>query len=129
MNGLNALRDFERQYATVLDVIDGLKRLRPPTGADVPKDVARWFDDFRQVMVSLPPLPDPNQLSRFGADVESAVSAVDNKANMALSLSEPKPESKILLPKPLPAATAQYQVLTANQADLTDIQFDWVRAH
>jgi len=121
------LTDFEQQYATVLDVFDALKKIQPPVGADVPPDVARWAKELHEALLTLPSLPNPDSLTRFGEDVDENLVRIENKADMAQVVDEPDDDE--LLPEPMPAATAQYQVLTANQADLTDIRFDWVRAH
>jgi hypothetical protein len=78
-----------------------------------------------------PPIPDTSEeiaeLRRTIEDLDRQVASLKGRL-----LDVPEPVNvggeNLLLP-PMPDATEQYQVLAANQADLADIRFDWVRAH
>lgn len=111
------LAEFERQYATVLDVLDGLKKIQPPVGLDkLPPDLARWFREVREVFATMPSMPDPDKLTRFAEDVETELTRIENKADAAQMMAT-KEDDEGVLGSEIPDGTEANQVLVWNNTD------------
>jgi hypothetical protein len=93
--------EFEKQFATVLDTLDRLKSVRPPTKAEDKEGMLRWMREIHEAAASMPDLPDPDRLTRYAEDVDANVRRVENKAEMALSAKRQLPNPMVLTPEPL----------------------------
>ncbi|MBE3117890.1 MAG: hypothetical protein IMZ50_03925 [Candidatus Atribacteria bacterium] len=62
---LSALTEFEEVVNTILDTLDGLRKLDPPKERDGEREQVKWFEKFSQIMKSMPSVPDVDRLSRF----------------------------------------------------------------
>ncbi|MBE3046798.1 hypothetical protein IMZ48_30575, partial [Candidatus Bathyarchaeota archaeon] len=52
-------------FNTILDTLDGLRKLDPPKESGGEREQVKWFEKFSQIMKSMPSVPDVDRLSRF----------------------------------------------------------------
>ena len=102
MIDLQLIRDFEQDYAILLDTLDQLKKLVPPKEADGAMGIARWHRDFHQILRTFSVEKEPSRLERFGENLERALAVASNKASSAQEAVEsfPTSESQGMLENP-----------------------------
>jgi hypothetical protein len=113
--------EFEKQFATVLDTLDQLKKLRAPPESEGAQGVARWLRDFADTLGRMPDLPDPDRLTRYAEDVDANVRRVENKAEMALAAKRQLPNPMLPTPEPLWAKIMGPAGLRMTNGDYWDL--------
>ena len=99
MIDIQPFSDFEAEYSAIVDALERWRTLEPPAESEGMKGIARWFNEFHRIALTITSLPNPSRLTEFAEELDRTLA---NMAERTKSGTDEKtdPEDGELLDEP-----------------------------
>jgi len=112
------IRRFETGVATILDAVDKLRALPGVTEAEGLRGVLKWHEKAKNILSSIPELPDSEPLTKFAEGVERELAVTKGQGSGQGESEKRYPRDDGILPSPYRAGF--FARISGNTADGTN---------